>query len=182
MRIHATDAYGNGLTPITIQQFEERSAGGRDYSRSFIGSEAKDIPYGDYFAIVKAGDLTLNASIHVDQPSVFVVASGTGWFIHLGPNAKPGPLNRVVGLPQNLQSPVWVRIVPLFNNDRFYITKLVGTDGTFSVLGGLDPGEYLVVVLDAQRKLASAEITYNNSSGFEINVSTGMVRQLSDGQ
>jgi len=179
VRIHATDVFGNGLRPIRVTRFLESGVGGRNFSSLFAGAEAEGIPYGKYIVTIRAGDVGLSGTIVIDRPLQFLVFSGTGWNFDR-PEGAPiprGATHRIVGLPKNVRSPVWVRLIALFQDDAYhYRTSLVRDDGSFSVL--VDMGEYALVVLDGRGTLFSGMVSVKNfKSKIEVNLETNTITQ-----
>ena len=177
VEIHATDVFGQGLSPVRVIRFAARP-GLSDFSDRFAGSTGQDIPYGDYFVTIRAGDIGLGTIAHIDDPSVFLVLSGDGWIIETGPGARQGPLNHVIHLPKSTKRPVWMKIVPLFNDKlRAVSTVRISDDGSFpSGAGGYELGEYFVILSDAKDILFSGRFTIKKlDSQIEIDVGAGVI-------
>lgn len=178
VRIHATDTFGNELTPIRVVRFVEQRINGKDFSSQFVDAQAHGVPYGNYVISVNAGNIRLGRIVHIDSPEVFLVLSGSGTFIDYGPHPLPGPINRVVGLPKDAKAPIWVKIASLFGNEPTHWTLRVGNDGSFSALGGLDIGQYALVVLNRRGILFSGNLSLKErESKIEVDVSAGTIKQ-----
>ena len=177
VEIHATDVFGQGLSPIRVIRFAARP-GLKDFSDRFAGSIGQDIPYGDYFVTIRAGGIGLGTIAHIDGPSVFLVLSGDGWNIDIGPGARQGPLNHVIHLPKSTKGPVWMKFVPLFNDNlRAVSTFRIADDGSFpSGPAGIQLGEYFVMLSDAKDILFSGRFTIKKpNSQIEVDVGAGVI-------
>jgi hypothetical protein len=177
VEIHATDLFGQGLDPIRVIRFAARQ-GLKDFSDKFAGPLGQNIPYGDYFVTISAGDIGLGTIAHVDGPSVFLVLSGSGWIIDTGTGARPGPLNHVIHLPESTKRPVWMKVVPLFNDSlKAVSTFRIADDVSFpSGTGGYELGEYFVTVSDAKDILFGGRFAIKKlNSQIEIDVGAGVI-------
>ena len=172
VRIHATDRFGKGLTPVQVTRFIEQRVGGRDYAERFTGSEAKDIPYGDYVVAVKAANVQLGGPVHVGEPDSFLVLSGGGLIADYAPGANPRTHGTVVGLSSDIKKPVWVRIINLYWGLGSYQTLPVDSDGSFSA-GLLLPGSYFLVVHDGAGVLFDGTAVVKDLSDTFVKVDLG---------
>jgi hypothetical protein len=157
VRIHATDQFGKGLTPIQVTRFVEQRVGGRDYADRFVGSEAKEIPYGDYIVSGKAANIQIGGPIHIGTPETFLVLSGGGIIADFASGANPVTRGMVVGMSSETKKPVWIRIINLYRGLGSYQTLPVANDGSFSA-GLLLPGSYFLAIHDGAGVLFSATL------------------------
>jgi hypothetical protein len=163
---------------MRVVRFVEQRVNGKDFSSQFVDGQAHGIAYGAYVISVNAGSIRLGKIVYIDSPEAFVVLSGSGTFIDYGSHPLPGPIYRVVGLPKDAKVPIWVRIVSLFGDEPTHRTLRVGDDGTFSALGGLDIGQYALVVLDRRGILFSGNLSLKErESKIEVDVSAGTIKQ-----
>ncbi len=157
VRIHATDQFGMGLTPLRVTRFVEQRVGGRDYADRFVGSEAKEIPYGDYIMSGRAANIQIGGPIHINSPETFLVLSGGGIIADFAPGANPVTRGMVIGLSSEIKKPVWIRIINLYRGLGSYQTLPVSNDGSFSA-NLLLPGSYFLAIHDGAGALFSGTV------------------------
>jgi hypothetical protein len=146
--------FGEVLQPVEVMRFAKGDIRGRDYAQQFRGARAEGIPFGPYYAQVKAAGRRIAGDVRVGRADTLIVLSGPEVIIERGPGA-PETVGKVVGLGGN--TPVWVRIVKVFSEDYCCTIVPVSEDGSF-FLGGMEEGDYILLLLTDRRVLFEGRI------------------------
>jgi len=129
------------------------------------GAVAAKIPYGAYLVRVSApGFRGSEREIHLDQHEILVrmqlsVSIECGGFEEIRGTLRHASANREL----------WVKLVPLQGVGG--AEARVGQDGSF-LAGGLDGGQYLLLVLDGKAIVHTANLVVPGSAPLDIDLTT----------
>lgn len=127
------------------------------------GAVAAKIPYGTYLVRVSApGFHRSEHEIRLDQPEILVriqlsVAVECGGFAEVRGSIHPAPTDREL----------WVKLVPLWGVGG--AEARVSQDGSF-LAGGLDDGQYLLLVVDGKAIVHTASLVVTRSSSLDVDL------------
>jgi hypothetical protein len=175
--LHAVDEYGKGLGPFEVVKFVYGGGQGKDFGPLFANGEARGIPYGRYSAEIKTKRVAMTDWVEVQAPEVFAVLSGSGLFVEHGPGGAPSLAGRITGLMADVQKPIWIRIVNIYQ-DPYCCNKtaLVADDGSFST-NLLDLGQYVLLVLHDGGVLYTGTLRLqSHRSRIEVDVGAKAIR------
>jgi len=129
----------------------------------FNGAAATKIPYGRYVVKVSApGFRRSEHEIVLDQPELLVrtqlaVAIECGDLTEVHGSVHPAPTDREL----------WVKLVPLRGVGG--AEAHIGRDGSF-LAGGLDDGQYLLLVVDGKAVVHTASFEVPRSSPLDVDL------------
>ena len=129
----------------------------------FNGAVATKIPYGTYIARVSApGFRRSEREFRLNQPDSLVriqlsVAIECGGFADVRGGIRPAPADREL----------WVKLVPLRGIGG--AEARVSRDGSF-LAGGLDDGQYLLLVVDGKAIVHTANFAVPRSAPLDVDL------------
>jgi hypothetical protein len=127
------------------------------------GAVGTKIPYGTYLVRVSApGFRRSEHEIRLDQPEILVriqlsVAIECGGFAEVRGKVHPAPQDREL----------WVKLVPLRGVGGAEVR--ISQDGSF-LAGGLDGGQYLLLVVDGEVIVHTASLVIPRSSPLDVDL------------
>ena len=164
--ILAVSPFGEVLQPVEVLRFAAGNVNGHNYSPQFTGGRAERIPFGTYYAQVRAADRLIAEPVRVLRNNALIVMSGPKMIIERGPSA-PGTIGKVVGLDGS--GPFWVRIVKVFSEDLCCTIVPVSGDGSFTIDGiDFEAADYVLLVLSDRRVLFEGRVRIDEPVGALI--------------
>jgi len=161
LEVSAFSGIGERLPNLDIDLIEVGSH--KSLKSRLNGAVATKIPYGTYLVRVSApGFRTSEREIHLDQPELLVrmplsVSGECIGFAQIHGTIRHAPPDREL----------WVKIVPLQGVGG--AESRVGRNGSFLV-GGLDWGQYLLLVVDGQTIIHTASVEPTESAALDIDL------------
>jgi hypothetical protein len=161
VEVSAFSILGERLSTLDIDLIEVGTH--KSIKSQFKGAVAAKIPYGTYLVRVSApGFRRSECEIHLDQPEVFVriqlsVSIECGGFAEIRGSIHSAPADREL----------WVKLVPLQGVGG--AEARVSQDGSF-LAGGLDAGQYLLLVVDGKAIVHTASLVVPRSSPLDVDL------------